>query len=417
MGRLATGAAEGAAGAAMLEPLVYGAAKQEQDEDYSLYNSLMNIAFGTVFGGGLHVASGAIGDAISRVQYKTREAALRVSVAQLGEGRQVNVEPIFKLGSGVEKEGPLASVHDTMEPVANKTGKGDITTGTTPKPEGGLLQQYPEIKEISVMTREEFDKTGLQIGSNLKERWTRIIGADEEYRLPNLKNHFPEDRQTIHIKNPPSNITIYRAVPGVASGKIRPGDWIALDRSYAAGHLDGRGRAKIISEKVPAQDVVWAGTDENEFFYAPKELARPDAQSTYEGVKSLASPNPSGHPGSGGLRVSQDNSVDDLPNTESFKKIFQQEDVEASLEDGMRLSEQVDLDAKTKPKRTSNATRELEEDLAETMSRVDEMRNSGELDPEREAIMLEAERTTREVNTIARAVESAANCIATKLSI
>lgn len=101
--RAQVGAVEGAAGAAMLEPLIYGANKYEQ-ADYTMTNSLENIAFGGVFGGGLHMGVGAIKDAIAagrtgelinNLSSKTRNDALKAAVSQLVEGKQVNVEPIL----------------------------------------------------------------------------------------------------------------------------------------------------------------------------------------------------------------------------------------------------------------------------------------------------------------------------------
>lgn len=66
-GRAVEGAIEGAFGAAIAEPIVYLSKMQEQ-ADYDLADSLSNIAFGTVFGGGLHTLSGAIGDAYRGVR-------------------------------------------------------------------------------------------------------------------------------------------------------------------------------------------------------------------------------------------------------------------------------------------------------------------------------------------------------------
>lgn len=59
--RARVGALEGAAGAALVEPIIAGAKFQEQAE-YSFADSFLNVAIGTAFGGGLHVAGGAIGD-------------------------------------------------------------------------------------------------------------------------------------------------------------------------------------------------------------------------------------------------------------------------------------------------------------------------------------------------------------------
>jgi hypothetical protein len=60
-GRAAYGAIEGAAGAAMLEPLVYGMHEQLGDE-YTMGDSLLNIGFGAIMGGGMHGVGGALGD-------------------------------------------------------------------------------------------------------------------------------------------------------------------------------------------------------------------------------------------------------------------------------------------------------------------------------------------------------------------
>lgn len=59
--RARLGAVEGAVGAAVVEPLVLYASAQDQS-DYDLTDSLTNIAFGGVLGGGLHGAGGFISD-------------------------------------------------------------------------------------------------------------------------------------------------------------------------------------------------------------------------------------------------------------------------------------------------------------------------------------------------------------------
>lgn len=114
--RAEVGALEGAVGAAILEPLIYSAAQQEQ-LDYTMYDSLANIAFGGVFGGGLHVGAGAVRDVVQPNWWRTvpegiepesaraiavtsepevHQAALRTSVVQAVEGRPVEVAPIVE---------------------------------------------------------------------------------------------------------------------------------------------------------------------------------------------------------------------------------------------------------------------------------------------------------------------------------
>ncbi len=95
--RAAVGATSGAVGAAMLEPIIYGVAQQEK-ADYDAYNSLTNLAFGTILGGGLHVAGGAVGDwqagwrppgqvMAEAAGPEGRDAALRQAVAAVAEDR------------------------------------------------------------------------------------------------------------------------------------------------------------------------------------------------------------------------------------------------------------------------------------------------------------------------------------------
>jgi hypothetical protein len=63
--RAGVGAVQGAAGAAILEPLPLLAARQDQTE-YGLSDSLANIALGGLLGGGLHSVGGAVSDAMRR---------------------------------------------------------------------------------------------------------------------------------------------------------------------------------------------------------------------------------------------------------------------------------------------------------------------------------------------------------------
>lgn len=90
--RTGVGAAEGAAGAALLEPIVAGVAHREQ-RDYTAMDSFLNVAFGTVLGGGLHAGGGAVADAVSRLRANARERLARDAVAQLAEtGRVARVD-------------------------------------------------------------------------------------------------------------------------------------------------------------------------------------------------------------------------------------------------------------------------------------------------------------------------------------
>ena len=65
--RTTRGVVEGAVGATLVEPIVYTAATSEQ-ADYGLRDSFLNVTFGSIIGGGLHVGSGKLKDIRSQVK-------------------------------------------------------------------------------------------------------------------------------------------------------------------------------------------------------------------------------------------------------------------------------------------------------------------------------------------------------------
>ena len=93
--RAVTGALGGLYGSAALEPLIYSAHKQEQ-ADYSGFNSLTNIAFGTIGGSILHLGGGAVADGVRYVRKKRHVASVDTAVKQMAAGRSVEVEPIAR---------------------------------------------------------------------------------------------------------------------------------------------------------------------------------------------------------------------------------------------------------------------------------------------------------------------------------
>ena len=78
--RLIQGGVEGAVGATLLEPIILAAASEEQ-LDYTLYDSLINVAFGTALGGGLHAGFGKLGDISRRREARRRLARDTVDIS------------------------------------------------------------------------------------------------------------------------------------------------------------------------------------------------------------------------------------------------------------------------------------------------------------------------------------------------
>lgn len=98
-GRLLTGAIEGGVGAALVEPLVYGAATAEQ-ADYTMADSVTNLVGGVVLGGGLHAIGGKIKDAWSSVERpafhpQEQETLHNLATMAAASGRKVDVTPVL----------------------------------------------------------------------------------------------------------------------------------------------------------------------------------------------------------------------------------------------------------------------------------------------------------------------------------
>ena len=83
--RLARGAVEGAVGATLVEPLIYGVAQKVQ-ADYDLVDSFMNIGFGSVIGGGLHVGAGKLKDIKTARNFEARVLANKESLTTVEGG-------------------------------------------------------------------------------------------------------------------------------------------------------------------------------------------------------------------------------------------------------------------------------------------------------------------------------------------
>lgn len=79
--RFLTGVVDGAVGAAIVEPIVISAAAAEQDRDYGLMDSFLNVAVGAGLGGGLHWGVGKLTDRINKTSAQTRQQAQIQSIA------------------------------------------------------------------------------------------------------------------------------------------------------------------------------------------------------------------------------------------------------------------------------------------------------------------------------------------------
>ena len=93
--RVAFGAGEGMAGAALVEPIILSTAEAEQDKDYTILDSFLNVTIGGILGGGLHAVGGKISDRMLKAKQETVELAARTAISQKVRGQSVEVNPIL----------------------------------------------------------------------------------------------------------------------------------------------------------------------------------------------------------------------------------------------------------------------------------------------------------------------------------
>ena len=146
--RARVGAIEGAVGAALVEPIVYGVAQYEQ-ADYGMVDSLEALAFGTIFGGGLHMGVGALGDAFRRtgstltaqpqgnvgkilnsLEPETRVDVMRGAIGQVLSGRQIDIDARLRMDPFFENITTRALESTSLTPLTRfqPTAIGDLST-------------------------------------------------------------------------------------------------------------------------------------------------------------------------------------------------------------------------------------------------------------------------------------------------
>jgi hypothetical protein len=121
-----------------------------------------------------------------------------------------------------------------------------------------------------------WDLTGKYTGNKL---YPKDIYSSDAGRL--YSSGMDYDNQAISIlqsvkDRPNARITIYRAVPKDAKGKINAGDWVTLVRDYAKDHGESNlgGKYKIIKQEVHARDIFTDANSIQEFGYDPQGTLR-----------------------------------------------------------------------------------------------------------------------------------------------
>jgi len=204
--RAQVGAVEGAVGAAIVEPLVLYASAQDQS-DYGAVDSLLNVAFGSVMGGGLHSAGGYISDVrrgtlLEGVKAEspaiTGQAPEKISPQQFA--LRVDEDPMLALRDSLERgiQGDRARMAEDAGRQARealmpeiRAELQEIASGKLPnvrdlKIEQGAIQAKIDTLDDTFKVRaKEFQ--GQRMSRKQAERAARESIADERQRLNERK--------------------------------------------------------------------------------------------------------------------------------------------------------------------------------------------------------------------------------------
>jgi len=145
--RARVGAVEGAVGTALTEGLIVAPVAFYEQADYNSTDFLESVAFGTIFGGGLHAGVGALSDAfarnatirdatpldaplpqaLNRVAPETRNDAIRNALSQALSGRNIDVDGFLRLDPRFEDVRTRALETTSIVPMRDTPIPGGIT--------------------------------------------------------------------------------------------------------------------------------------------------------------------------------------------------------------------------------------------------------------------------------------------------
>lgn len=204
------GAVEGVAGAAMVEPALYGARQYLQD-DYTMMDSLTNVIMGAPLGSFAHSTFGAAGDfldppknamskALDGAPPLVKETAVRASVAQMLDDKVVDATPILNMSDSFaqrnvfddtslqkdidlikEIEYPLIK-QELTGLAANKISRGEVKTLKSELQELQRKKKLVQVTDenIKIAEQEFFDKSkNVRAPARIKKKAIKSIAEND----------------------------------------------------------------------------------------------------------------------------------------------------------------------------------------------------------------------------------------------
>ena len=185
--RLKKGLTEGAVGAALVEPIVLASANQLQAE-YGLVDSFMNISFGSIMGGGLHVGAGKVRDIATTSTQKRK----------IIKGRK-------ELGMKEELGDPDINLYAEYFKESTPT---ELKAGKKPTPMDKLKTEDPETYNLILEKKRLFNglqETSPKTQDALLKKSLNDILQDKPVDVTPIVNADPVLKEVSDNKNPPTN--------------------------------------------------------------------------------------------------------------------------------------------------------------------------------------------------------------------
>lgn len=155
--KFTTGLVDGAVGAAVLEPLIIGQAYAEQDKDYTLMDSFLNVALGGVISGGLHYGIGKMSDRVNKIKPTTREKIHGTAVGQALGDSEIQVSKLAEEAQTVKTKKAAKETDEII--VYNSKGEPKLVEKVSQDPDGRITIKDEDGNEKLLDSSDVFSKS------------------------------------------------------------------------------------------------------------------------------------------------------------------------------------------------------------------------------------------------------------------
>jgi hypothetical protein len=406
--RVARGALEGAVGAVAVEPIILLQARSEQ-ADYDMYDSLLNVTFGTLVGAGLHAGGGAVKDLIVGrpdltpevapvIPAEVHDTALRGAVAAVAEDRPVEVADLVR--ASVRRDKLMSDTTLSRKPEVRIDP--DITPGAIVNP--AEQAAAARVEAVEARAREIDPETFAAYDRLTKERetynrWVSELSGTRQQNADALVADL--DRQIAETKAKLDNAPNQRK----AKTYQKRLDELTAERDQRVTEAVSRDspdmakvRAKVLETDIAMRDLAPKVS-------AAKRQAEAEQPVDVPAASEVTDP----------LDRRYDPIIADAPTFERAWEATRQQQRASSFvrqSDTAALS-QVDQKAKdyAKPATIETESKALEEWAAADNELVESQRQAGNLDETDEALLKEGAVTEKQHLDRAKGLEALAQCL------